>query len=56
MHEVRSTRAVRPTANILIYTEYADSQLAALSGLRDANGIGGDVLATMASMPNATGP
>ncbi len=43
--EVRSIRAERPGANILVYTEYADSQLAALRVLREAAGIGGEVLA-----------
>src|SRR5271166_87981 len=41
--EVRAIRAEYPDANILIYTEYADSQLAALHALRGA--VGGDVLA-----------
>ena len=44
MREVRAIRAEHPTANILIYTEYADSQLAALRcALRGA--IEGEVLA-----------
>ena len=41
--EVRAIRAAHPTANILIYTEYADSQLAALRALRGA--VEGEVLA-----------
>ncbi len=42
MREVRVIRAARPEANILIYTEYADSQLAAVCVLRE--GIDGEVL------------
>jgi hypothetical protein len=45
VREVRSIRKADPTANILIYTEYADSQLAALHALRNADGIEGEVLA-----------
>ena len=41
--EVRAIRAVHPATNILIYTEYADSQLAALRALRGA--VEGEVLA-----------
>jgi superfamily II DNA or RNA helicase len=41
--EVRLIRLAHPGANILIYTEYADSQAAALAALRA--GIGGEVLA-----------
>ena len=41
--EVRAIRAADPAANILIYTEYADSQSAALRALRGA--VEGDVLA-----------
>ncbi len=41
--EVRAIRVVHPTTNILIYTEYADSQLAALRALRGAGE--GEVLA-----------
>jgi superfamily II DNA or RNA helicase len=40
--EVRAIRAAQPATNVLIYTEYADSQSAALSALRSC---GGDVLA-----------
>ncbi len=41
--EVHAIRAVHPATNILIYTEYADSQSAALHALR--NVVGNDVLA-----------
>ena len=41
--EVRAIRAEHPAANILIYTEYADSQFAALQALR--NEVDGEVLA-----------
>ena len=41
--EVNAIRAVHPATNILIYTEYADSQLAALRVLRGA--IEGEILA-----------
>lgn len=41
---VRAIRADRPRANVLVYTEYADSQDAACAALRAA-GIGGEVLA-----------
>ena len=41
--EVRLIRLAHPRANILIYTEYADSQEAALAALRTA--IGGETLA-----------
>jgi hypothetical protein len=40
--EVRAIRAAYPSTNILIYTEFADSQMAALGALRH---VGGDVLA-----------
>ena len=42
--EIRTIRAERPRANVLVYTEYTDSQDAALSALRAA-GIEGEVLA-----------
>ena len=41
--EVRAIRTAHPATNILIYTEYADSQLAALRALSKA--VGGNVLA-----------
>ena len=44
VREVRLIRATHPVANVLIYTEYADSQVAALRVLRDAPGIRGEVL------------
>ena len=43
VREVHSIRAECPAANVLIYTEYADSQLAAVQALRSANT--GEVLA-----------
>jgi superfamily II DNA or RNA helicase len=42
LSEVRAIRATDPAANILIYTEYADSQSVALRALRDV--VEGDVL------------
>ena len=45
LREVRCIRAAQFAANILIYTEYADSQLAVLSALRDAGDIQGELLA-----------
>ncbi len=45
LHEVREIRAAYPATNILVYTEYADSQLAALRALRRAHDIEGEVLA-----------
>jgi superfamily II DNA or RNA helicase len=45
VREVRAIRGNHPATNIIIYTEYADSQLAALSALRTAHGISGEVLA-----------
>ena len=39
--EIRLIRAAEPSANILIYTEYGDSQAAAVRALR---GIGGEIL------------
>jgi superfamily II DNA or RNA helicase len=42
--EVRLIRLRHPRTNILIYTEYADSQAAAARALRTAAGIEGDVL------------
>jgi superfamily II DNA or RNA helicase len=41
--EVHEIRAAHPAANILVYTEYADSQLVALHALRSA--VGGEVRA-----------
>ena len=43
MREVRAIRAEHPATNILIYTEYADSQLVVLRALRGA--VEGEVLA-----------
>ena len=43
--QVRTIRGEYPSANILIYTEYSDSQLAALQVLRRARTIDGEVLA-----------
>lgn len=45
LDEVRLIRATHPTTNILIYTEYADSQVAAVHALRHARGIAGEILA-----------
>jgi hypothetical protein len=45
LDEVRLIRMAHPTANVLIYTEYADSQVAALHALRHARGITGEFLA-----------
>ena len=45
LDEVRLIRAAHPATNILIYTEYADSQVAALHALRHARGVAGEVLA-----------
>ena len=42
--EVRLIRSREPRANILIYTEYTDSQLAAARALRSEHGIDGEVL------------
>ena len=42
--EVRLIRSRHPRANILIYTEYTDSQIAAARALRFAPGIEGEVL------------
>ncbi len=42
--EVRLIRLAHPRANILIYTEYTDSQIAAARALRSAHGIEGEVL------------
>ncbi|HEY8289061.1 MAG TPA: helicase-related protein, partial [Acetobacteraceae bacterium] len=45
VEEVRLIRSAYPLANILIYTEYADSQDAAVRALRQAPGIAGAILA-----------
>lgn len=42
--EIRLIRSGLPRANILIYTEYTDSQVAAAHALRTARGIAGEVL------------
>ncbi len=42
--EVRLIRIRHPDANVLIYTEYTDSQVAAARALRSAPGIEGEVL------------
>ena len=44
VREVAAIRAAHPSTNVLIYTEYADSQLAALRALREAS-VQGEVLA-----------
>ncbi|HEY1936015.1 MAG TPA: helicase-related protein [Acetobacteraceae bacterium] len=45
VREVRLIRAAYPAANVLIYTEYADSQLAVLQALRGVLDIEGAVIA-----------
>jgi superfamily II DNA or RNA helicase len=45
VREVCSIRAAHPATNILIYTEYADSQFAVSGALRDATAVDGEVLA-----------
>ena len=42
--EIRLIRSSHPRANVLIYTEYTDSQIAATRALRSARGIEGEVL------------
>ena len=42
--EIQAIRGEEPGANILIYTEYADSQAAAVRALRAATGITGEIL------------
>ena len=51
LDEVRLIRVAHPAANILIYTEYADSQAAAMQALRHARGIVGEVLAIAGTDP-----
>jgi superfamily II DNA or RNA helicase len=53
LQEVRAVRAEHPAANVIVYTEYADSQLAALRALRAAPGIDGEVLAINGLDPEA---
>jgi hypothetical protein len=43
--EVQAIRRTHPAANILVYTEYADSQSAAVRALRSSPAIAGEVLA-----------
>jgi ERCC4-related helicase len=45
LDEVRLIRVAGPATNILIYTEYADSQAAAVRVLRQATGVTGEILA-----------
>jgi superfamily II DNA or RNA helicase len=45
VREVRTIRAGHPATNIIVYTEYADSQLAVLRALRAAQGVEGEILA-----------
>jgi superfamily II DNA or RNA helicase len=45
LQEVRLIRSAHKDANILVYTEYADSQAAAIQALRGAEGINGGILA-----------
>ena len=42
--EIRLIRAAEPHANVLVYTEYADSQAEATRALRAARGIAGEIL------------
>ncbi|HVC60599.1 MAG TPA: helicase-related protein [Acetobacteraceae bacterium] len=51
LDEIRLIRAAHPVTNILVYTEYADSQAAAVHALRDAKGIVGEVLAICGTDP-----
>jgi superfamily II DNA or RNA helicase len=51
LDEVRLIRVAHPATNILIYTEYADSQVAAVQALRHATGIAGEVLAISGADP-----
>ena len=51
--EVRLIRAAHPAANILVYSEYADSQAAAVRALCHAKGIGGEILAISGLDPEA---
>ncbi|HXT79435.1 MAG TPA: helicase-related protein [Acetobacteraceae bacterium] len=44
IEEIRLIRAESPLANILVYTEYADSQDATVRALRTASSIAGEVL------------
>ena len=44
LDEVRLIRATHASTNILIYTEYADSQIAAVHALQHATGIAGEIL------------
>jgi len=53
LDEVRLIRAAYPATNILIYTEYADSQVAAVHALRHARGVAGEVLAISGTDPEA---
>ena len=53
LDEVRLIRVAHPAANILVYTEYADSQAAAVAALRHAKAIGGEVLAISGLDPEA---
>ena len=50
--EIRLIRAEHARANILIYTEYTDSQAAAAAALRQADGIAGEIL-TIGGADNA---
>ena len=53
LDEVRLIRVAHPAANILVYTEYADSQAAAVDALRRAKGITGEILAISGLDPEA---
>ena len=45
MTEIRLIRLTHPNANVLVYTEYADSQRAVVQALRAAPGVAGEILA-----------
>jgi superfamily II DNA or RNA helicase len=49
VRELGLIRAAYPAANVLIYTEYADSQLAVLQAIRGVPAIEGDVIAISGS-------
>ena len=53
LDEVRLIRAAHPAANVLVYTEYADSQAAAVQALRHATRISGEILAISGLDPEA---
>jgi superfamily II DNA or RNA helicase len=50
--EIRLIRIAHPRANVLVYTEYADSQAEAIAALRAARGLAGDILAISGHNPD----